>query len=203
MIKINLQKASVSETVLAKYQSAIDQHTVSLENKTGKGNDFLGWLHLPTQMTEAEITKIEQTASKIKQIAEIFVVIGIGGSYLGAKAVIDALSHHFASVQTHAQRKAPLVVFAGQNLCADYHTDRAEWMNRIECSHIDRNLMNKLVHTIITKTSSVSFVLLNLPWSYVLIPIIRRIICHNENKRRLLLLVSLSSEVGYNCFVIV
>lgn len=123
MIKINLQKASVSETVLAKYQSAIDQHTVSLENKTGKGNDFLGWLHLPTQMTEAEITKIEQTASKIKQIAEIFVVIGIGGSYLGAKAVIDALSHHFASVQTHAQRKAPLVVFAGQNLCADYHTD--------------------------------------------------------------------------------
>ena len=70
----------------------------SLYNKTGKGNDFLGWLDLPSKLPEDIINNIESTANKIKSKAEIFVVIGIGGSYLGARAVIEALSHHFGSM---------------------------------------------------------------------------------------------------------
>jgi glucose-6-phosphate isomerase len=88
----------------------------TLENGTGKGNDFLGWLHLPSSITEAEIGDIQATANNLRAKCEVVVVVGIGGSYLGAKAVIDALSGTFDVLEN----KKPVIVYAGHNIGEDY-----------------------------------------------------------------------------------
>jgi len=75
---------------------------------TGKGNDYLGWMKLPSQTDERLISRIEEEALRIKDVADILIVIGIGGSYLGARAVIEALNHHLNSLLQN--RKAPLKV---------------------------------------------------------------------------------------------
>ncbi|MFQ3578929.1 MAG: glucose-6-phosphate isomerase [Bacteroidales bacterium] len=92
----------------------------TLEAKTGKGNDFLGWINLPSSITGEELAEIQKTADSLKT-NDVVVVVGIGGSYLGAKAVIDALSSSFPQLQNTG--KNPLVVFAGQNICEDYMAD--------------------------------------------------------------------------------
>ncbi|MCX6219771.1 MAG: glucose-6-phosphate isomerase [Bacteroidia bacterium] len=92
---------------------------LALHKKTGKGNDFLGWVDLPGSIGEYELADIEKTVQKLQvKHLEVFVVIGIGGSYLGSKAVIDALSDSFAAIK--GSFEAPLIVFAGQNISEDY-----------------------------------------------------------------------------------
>ena len=98
----------------------------ALHAGSGKGSDFLGWLHLPTSISAADIADVQATAAKLSAGAEVVVVIGIGGSYLGAKAVIDALSHTFDALQDKSKRKAPLVLFAGQNIGEDYLAELME-----------------------------------------------------------------------------
>ena len=88
-------------------------------NKTGAGNDFLGWVSLPSEIDENLLADIEKTAEELRKKSEIFVVIGIGGSYLGARAVIEALQNHFA--QLTGER--PLIVYAGHNMSEDYLHD--------------------------------------------------------------------------------
>ncbi len=90
----------------------------ALHKGSGKGNDFLGWLTLPSGITETEIADIEHTAKKLREKCEVVVVIGIGGSYLGAKAVIDALSSSFDWLESN--RKNPVILYAGQNIGEDY-----------------------------------------------------------------------------------
>jgi len=92
---------------------------LALRKKSGKGNDFLGWVDLPGSISEVELSDIEKTVQKLQvKHLEVFVVIGIGGSYLGSKAVIDALSDSFAAIK--GSFEAPLIVFAGQNISEDY-----------------------------------------------------------------------------------
>ena len=108
----------ISKDSIFSYKEAIENHNRALLNKTGKGNDFLGWTTLPASITEAELADLEATAAKINaKDIDIFVVIGIGGSYLGTKAVVDALSDSFAHLKT---RKNPFILFAGQNISEDY-----------------------------------------------------------------------------------
>ncbi len=119
-LKIDISKTFdfVSEEKVQGYKSEINSHLKSLYEKTGKGNDFLGWVNLPTSIDEVQLADIETTAANIKSKADIVVVIGIGGSYLGARAVIDALSNSFDHLIT--DRKNPVVVYAGQNIGEDY-----------------------------------------------------------------------------------
>ena len=88
----------------------------TLEKGTGEGNDFLGWLHLPSSISEAELADIEATAAQLRNSCEYVVTIGIGGSYLGAKAVIEALSSSFDAYQGGKCK----VLFAGNNIGEDY-----------------------------------------------------------------------------------
>jgi glucose-6-phosphate isomerase len=124
-LKVHYHKALdfVTENEIKSFQAKIDENYKALANKTGKGNDFLGWLDLPSTTEESFLTEIENVAAKIRKTAEVFVVIGIGGSYLGAKSMIDALSHHFAASISQEKRKSPLIVYAGNNICADYIAD--------------------------------------------------------------------------------
>ncbi len=89
----------------------------SLKNGTSKGNDFLGWLDLPAAITEAELNDIEKTAADLRSRTQVLVVIGIGGSYLGARAVIEALSGSFDNFGQSAMK----VIFAGHNIGEDYY----------------------------------------------------------------------------------
>ncbi|MDR1725019.1 MAG: glucose-6-phosphate isomerase [Bacteroidales bacterium] len=100
-----------------------------LVNKKGKGNNFLGWIDLPLHIQKL-LKDINETATYIQKKCEILVVIGIGGSYLGTKAVIESLSHHFNSLQNY--RKYPLILFAGQTMSEDYISDLLEILNEKE-----------------------------------------------------------------------
>ncbi|HLP04500.1 MAG TPA: glucose-6-phosphate isomerase [Paludibacter sp.] len=119
-IKLTIDKAFgfVSEQNVAGYKSKVAEANAALHNGSGKGNDFLGWLNLPSSIDDAFLGDIEATAKTLRENCEVVVVIGIGGSYLGAKAVIDALSNSFDWLQT--KRTSPVVVYAGQNIGEDY-----------------------------------------------------------------------------------
>ena len=97
-------------------ENGISKTYETIFNKNGAGNDFLGWVNLPSEISEEMLADIEETAKSLREKSDIFVVIGIGGSYLGARAVIEALQNHFAPL---ADQK-PLVVYAGHNMSEDY-----------------------------------------------------------------------------------
>jgi len=122
-LKLELGKAFakasgfISADVFETYKNAAEEMNAALHEKTGRGSDFLGWVNLPNELNSDFLADIEQTASNIRsKNIDIYVVIGIGGSYLGAKAVIDALNNNFA----HLKGDKPAVLFAGQNISEDY-----------------------------------------------------------------------------------
>jgi glucose-6-phosphate isomerase len=94
---------------------------------TGRGGDFLGWLRLPSSAGEQYLSSIEEDAKQLAGLAEVVVVIGIGGSYLGARAVIDTLQHAFSPLLK--KREYPLVIYAGENLSEDYHSELLDVLN--------------------------------------------------------------------------
>jgi len=119
-ISLNLNKTFdfISKDSIFSYKEVIENHNRALFAKTGRGNDHLGWTNLPSSITEEELADYEVTAAKlVANNIDIFVVIGIGGSYLGSKAVVDALSDSFAHLK---ERKNPFILFAGQNISEDY-----------------------------------------------------------------------------------
>ena len=99
-----------------------------LQNKNGEGKEMLGWLDLPSNRNEEEIQRIKEVASRIQKNSDVFVVIGIGGSYLGAKAVIDLFSNTFDNMLTYSQRKYPQIIFAGNNLSGKYLRNLIEYL---------------------------------------------------------------------------
>ena len=109
------------EEVMALAQQSA-RHLDSLNAGTGPGNDFLGWLTLPDDITD-QLDKIEKTARHLRSVSDTTLVIGIGGSYLGARAVIEALTHSFSTI---LKTKHHDIIFAGQNICEDYLSDLLE-----------------------------------------------------------------------------
>jgi glucose-6-phosphate isomerase len=122
-ILLNLDKVFpfVPQEQIFSQANAAQEANLLLENGKGKGNDFLGWLHLPSSIGKPVIEDIEDTAGLLRSKCEVVVVIGIGGSYLGAKAVINALSGVFDS-------RKPLVVYAGHNIGEDYLHELSEFL---------------------------------------------------------------------------
>ena len=111
-----------------------------LHNKTGAGNDFLGWIDLPVNYDKNEFQRIKAAAEKIKKDSDVLLVIGIGGSYLGARAAIEMLSHNFQNVLNKEQRKAPQVFFVGNNISSTYMADLLE---AIEGKDLSVNVISK------------------------------------------------------------
>ena len=95
----------------------------SLHEKTGAGSDFLGWIELPTNYDKEEFSRIQKSAEKIKADSDVLLVIGIGGSYLGAKAAIEMLSHSFYNSLPKNQRSTPQIIFVGNNISSSYMYD--------------------------------------------------------------------------------
>ncbi len=97
-----------------------------LKTKKGPGNEFLGWADLPQKYDKVEFKAIKKAAENIRSNSEVLIVIGIGGSYLGAKAAIDFLSHSFYNNLPKNKRKGPEIYFAGTNISSTYHKDLME-----------------------------------------------------------------------------
>ncbi len=135
-LQLNLDKVYpfVPKHEIYAYEQEAKKHIQSLYDKTGKGNDFLGWVSLPDEINSALIADINKTAQNLKNISDVVVVVGIGGSYLGAKAVIDALNHSFYPMQK--KRENPIVLFAGQNIGQDYHAELMETLAQYNFSVI-------------------------------------------------------------------
>lgn len=94
-----------------------------VHNKTGAGNDFLGWVDLPENYDKEEFARIKKAAEKIKADSDVLLVIGIGGSYLGARAAIDMLNHSFYNALSQDKRKTPQVIFVGNSISSTYTKD--------------------------------------------------------------------------------
>lgn len=119
-IRFDLSYANIDPS---EFESRFDQLAKAnddLMNKTGVGNDFLGWVDYPVKYDQDEFARIKEAAQKIQDRCDALVVIGIGGSYLGAKAVISALTSPFYNEEPRSVRKAPKIYFAGQNISGKY-----------------------------------------------------------------------------------
>jgi len=116
----------VGEDVIKSYEAKTVAALNALENGTSPGNDFLGWLHLPTSITEDFLSKLQATADALRKECEVIVVAGIGGSYLGARAIIEALNNAFAWLKNDKQN--PVIIFAGNNISEDYLSELTEYL---------------------------------------------------------------------------
>ncbi|MCZ8523136.1 MULTISPECIES: glucose-6-phosphate isomerase [Paenibacillus] len=111
-----------------------------LHNKSGAGSDYLGWIDLPAAYDKEEFARIQQAAQRIQSDSDALIVIGIGGSYLGARAAIEMLSHSFYNLLPKGQRKTPEVYFVGQNISSTYVT---HLLQLLEGKDISVNVISK------------------------------------------------------------
>jgi len=141
-IKFDYSKACefVQENEVRCLENFIQSAHDMLHNKTGAGNDFLGWVEHPLNYDKEEFARIKKAAEKIKSDSDALIVIGIGGSYLGAKAAIDMLSHSFHNLLPKSKRKAPEIYFVGNNISSTYI---AELLEVIEGKDISVNVISK------------------------------------------------------------
>ncbi|MDU7441798.1 MAG: glucose-6-phosphate isomerase, partial [Clostridium sp.] len=111
-----------------------------LHNGTGAGNDFLGWIDLPVNYDKDEFERIKKSAEKIQSDSEVLIVIGIGGSYLGARAAIEMLTNNFHNALDNDKRKAPKIFYVGNNISSTY---MAELLQAIEGKDVSLNIISK------------------------------------------------------------
>ncbi len=133
-------KGFITEEELKSMQKKVCDAHKTLTEQTGEGNDFLGWLNLPFDYDKEEFARIKACAEKIKQDSELLVVIGIGGSYLGAKAAIDMLSNNFYNLLPADERKTPQILFAGNSISGSY---LAQLLKLAETKDFSVNVISK------------------------------------------------------------
>jgi glucose-6-phosphate isomerase len=127
-ISLDITKAAqfLKAGAVNEYEPQVKAAQKALEDGTCPGNDFLGWLHLPSSITPEFVREIQSTADILRKNCEIIVVAGIGGSYLGARAVIEAMGNSFSWLV--ADKSSPVIVFAGNNIGEDYLSELTEYL---------------------------------------------------------------------------
>lgn len=125
-ISIDLSKTGIDEKEIISYKEQVENIHKDLNRRANDQDDFVGWLELPTNYDQEEFDRIKEAAKRIASDSDILVVIGIGGSYLGARAVIEALTSSFYNMLPLKQRKFPKILYAGNNLSAGYVNDLVE-----------------------------------------------------------------------------
>ncbi len=140
MIKFNFENSSINESTILKYSNQVANIHEEMNKKANDETEFLGWLELPTNYDKKEFARIKKAGQKIQKDSDVLVVIGIGGSYLGARAVIDSLTHSFYNSMPENKRKTPQIVYAGCNLSPVYLNDLLEF---VENKDISINVISK------------------------------------------------------------
>lgn len=131
-IELNHLSNTASQSDLQFVEKEIRHCFDVVYSKSGAGNDFLGWVNIPSSISDADLANINKTADELRSKSDIIVVVGIGGSYLGARAVIEALSGHFDQLES----KKPTIVYAGHNMSEDYMHDLIALLDKRDYSVI-------------------------------------------------------------------
>ena len=134
MLKLNLENTGIKEEEILKYSEQVKKIHKNLHIKADDENEFLGWIDLPINYDKEEFERIKKSARKIKKDSEVFVVIGIGGSYLGARAVIEALTNMFNNMNSQEKRKTPQILYVGNNMSPNYINEMIEYIGNKDIS---------------------------------------------------------------------
>jgi len=122
-VNLELKNSGISMRNILAYKEKVENIHKDLHGRANEENDFVGWLELPTNYNKKEFARIKKAAKKISKESDILIVIGIGGSYLGARAVIEALTNTFYNMLPNEQRKYPQILYVGNNLSPNYIND--------------------------------------------------------------------------------
>ena len=133
-VKLNFKHANVTKKMIGEYNKKVKAIHEELNKRADDPDDFVGWLNLPTNYDKSEFKRIKQAAKKIAKESEILVVIGIGGSYLGARAVIESLTSTFYNLLPEKQRKFPQILYVGNNLSPNYINELIEYIGNKDFS---------------------------------------------------------------------
>ena len=197
-INFNYSKALdfFAKEEISALQPYVDAAHEMLHNKTGLGNDFLGWIDLPNDYDKEEFERIKKAAKKIQSDSDVLVVIGIGGSYLGARAAIECLGHSFRNNLNKDDRKTPEIYFAGNNISSTYLMDL---IDVIKDKDVSLNVISK---SGTTTEPAIAFRVLKefLENKYGKEEAAKRIYATTDSKKGALKQVS--DEEGYETFVI-
>ncbi|MFI3331482.1 MAG: glucose-6-phosphate isomerase [Rikenellaceae bacterium] len=195
-LKLDLSKISnfLGDNTIESFKELASSSNSLLHSGKGAGSDFLGWVNLPSSITSQAIEELKQTAAKLRENSEIVIVAGIGGSYLGAKAVIEALGNSFAYL--HKNKTEPTVIFAGQNISEDYVSELLDGVKdySISCVIISKSGT--------TTEPAIAFRILKkeIEARYGIEGARERIVAVTDSSRGAL--KTLSDEMGYKTFVI-
>ena len=133
-INVDLKNSNITKKSILEYKQKVEKIHKDLHERANLEDDFAGWVELPTNYDKKEFARIKKAAKKIKKESDILVVIGIGGSYLGARAVIEALTHTFYNMLPDKQRKFPQILYVGNNLSPNYLNDLIEYIGNKDFS---------------------------------------------------------------------
>lgn len=133
-IKLNLENSNISKEDMTEYKEKVENIHKELHKRANDEKDFVGWLELPTNYDKEEFKRIKKAAKKIGNESDILVVIGIGGSYLGARAVIESLTSSFYNMLPAEQRKNPEILYVGNNLSPNYINELIEYIGEKDFS---------------------------------------------------------------------
>ena len=127
-ISLNLKNSGITLKSIMEYKEQVENIHKNLHERANDKNDFVGWLDLPNNYDRVEFKNIKKAAKKIKRESDVLLVIGIGGSYLGARAVIEALTSSFNNLLPATQRKYPQILYVGNNLSSNYMNELIEYV---------------------------------------------------------------------------
>lgn len=192
-IKVDFSNTNIKLEDIMEFENDVKRIHKNLHEKANDEKEFLGWLELPSNYDKEEFTRIKKAAEKIKSNSEILLVIGIGGSYLGARAVIEALTHTFYNYQ---KRKTPQILYAGNNLSPNYINDLIDLIGDKDIS------VNVISKSGTTTEPAIAFRIFRefLESKYGVTEARKRIYCTTDKEKGAL--KKLANEEGYECFVI-
>ena len=140
MVKVYLENSGIEEKDILKYHEKVQEIHNNINEIADSETEFLGWVNLPENYDRAEVIRIKKAAERIKNNSDILIVIGIGGSYLGARAVIESLTSSFSNMLSKEKRGTPLVLYAGNNISPNYLNELIE---AIEGKDFSINVISK------------------------------------------------------------
>ncbi len=186
----------IQEHEVSYLQDAVTAAHNALHNKTGAGSDYVGWVDLPENYDKEEFARIKKAAEKIKSDSDVLLVVGIGGSYLGARAAIEALNHSFYNVLSKEDRKTPQVIFVGHNISSTYVRDL---LDLLEGKDVSVNVISK---SGTTTEPAIAFRIFRdyLEKKYGVEEARQRIFATTDKERGAL--KTLATEEGYESFVV-
>ena len=123
MIKFDYKNSSINDRMIYELDEVVRENHAKLHANPDDEKEFLGWINLPENYNKEEFERIKKAADKILADSDVLIVIGIGGSYLGARAVIEAVTNCFYNMLPGKKRKTPMIVYAGNNLSSNYMND--------------------------------------------------------------------------------